>query len=298
MTLFIVALIFIVILGYLAQKTGLCMVRGVNEAVAGKPLFLLAILLSGSFAWVSVLIATIFDLPIPFSSYNITILAVFGGLLFGLGAAFNGGCGVSTISKLARGQLAMLATIVGWLVGWLLLATYMPAHQLVHMQIPVRWHYGALFVLSLAIAAFVSRLHKANRTIWISMLFIGFMASIAFLYEPRWTPSGLLKDVSLALWQGDQVRWPSRERFMLIGALIAGMTSAALWSGSFKLALVSWRGFVRHLLAGLLMGIGAAIANGGNDSQLLLSLPALSPAGVVTVISMVVGISLKRLIDR
>ena len=38
------------------------------------------------------------------------------------------------------------------------------------------------------------------------------------------------------------------------------------------------------------MGVGAAIASGGNDSQLLLSLPSLSPAGVATVLSMLVGI--------
>ena len=191
----------------------------------------------------------------------------------------------------------MLATIVGWLAGWLLLATFMPDHQLVHVQLSFSWHYGGLFVLSLAIVAFVCRLQKANRTIWISMLFIGFMASIAFLYEPRWTPSGLLKDVSLALWQGDQTVWPSAERFILIAGLIAGMTTAALWSGSFSVTVSNWRVCLRHLLAGLLMGIGAAIASGGNDSQLLLALPALSPAGVVTVIAMVAGIYLKRLID-
>ncbi|NRB39213.1 MAG: YeeE/YedE family protein, partial [Pseudomonadales bacterium] len=50
----------------------------------------------------------------------------------------------------------------------------------------------------------------------------------------------------------------------------------------------------QHLLAGLLMGLGAVIASGGNDTQLLLALPALSPAGVVVIISMLIGIFLGR----
>ncbi len=33
-------LILICIIGYLSQSFGLCLVRGVNEAKAGKPLFL------------------------------------------------------------------------------------------------------------------------------------------------------------------------------------------------------------------------------------------------------------------
>ena len=76
------------------------MVRGVNEAASGRPLFLLAILFSGSFSWVSIFIAHLMELPTPFISYHVTALALAGGLLFGLGAAFNNGCGVSTISKL------------------------------------------------------------------------------------------------------------------------------------------------------------------------------------------------------
>lgn len=294
MTLFIVALILIAVLGYLAQTTGLCMVRGVNEAAKGKPQFLLAIVFSGAFAWVSVLIAYLLGLSIPFISYEVTVFAVLGGLLFGLGAVFNNGCGVSTISKLARGQLAMLATIVGWLVGWVLLTTFMPAQQPARFQLTTEWHYGGLFILSIVILFFVSRLNKPDRKIWAGMLVIGLMASIAFLYEPKWTPSGLLKDVSLALWHSDQGRWPSIERFMLIAALIGGMVIAALWTQSFKLVLSSWRVFLRHLFAGMLMGIGAAIASGGNDSQLLLALPALSPAGVITVLSMLVGIYVGR----
>ena len=294
MTLFIVALILIATLGYLAQTTGLCMVRGVNEAAAGQPLFLLAILFSGAFAWVSILIAYLMELPIPFISYDVTILAVVGGLLFGLGAAFNNGCGVSTISRLARGHSQMLITILGWLIGWLLFTNFIPALQPVHFQMAPEWHYSGLFILSILILFFLTRLNKYNRKIWAGMLAIGLMASVVFFYEPKWTPSGLLNGVSRSLWNSDSAQWPSSERFMLIVALIGGMVVAALKTRSFKLVFSNWRGYLKHLFAGILMGIGAVIASGGNDTQLLLALPSFSPAGITTVMFILVGIYFGR----
>lgn len=294
MTLFIIALLLIAALGYLAQTTGLCMVRGVNEAVSGKPLFLLAILFSGVFAWVSILIAHVLDIPIPFISYDVSILAVIGGFLFGLGAAFNNGCGVSTISRLARGHSQMLTTIVGWLIGWLLFTNFIPALQPANFQISPMWHYGFLFILSIVIVLLVSRFNKNNKKIWLGMLTIGLMASIVFFYEPKWTPSGLLNGISKSLWNNDSAQWPSTERFILIAGLIGGMVAAALHTRSFKLSLSTWKGYLKHLSAGILMGIGAVTASGGNDSQLLLALPSCSPAGVTTVIFILLGIYLGR----
>ena len=69
---------------------------------------------------------------------------------------------------------------------------------------------------------------------------------------------------------------------------------AAIRRKTFKFLPLQKTHCVRHLLAGCLMEIGAAIASGGNDSQLLLGLPSLSPAGITTVLSMLVGIALGR----
>lgn len=38
------------------------------------------------------------------------------------------------------------------------------------------------------------------------------------------------------------------------------------------------------------MGIGASLALGGNDTQLLLALPTFSPAGGVAIMGMLIGI--------
>jgi len=43
-------------------------------------------------------------------------------------------------------------------------------------------------------------------------------------------------------------------------------------------------------MAGTCMGVGASLALGGNDSQLLLALPTLSPGGITSVVGMLTGI--------
>ncbi|MDX1282967.1 YeeE/YedE thiosulfate transporter family protein [Shewanella colwelliana] len=298
MILFITSILLIATLGYLAQSTGLCLVRGVDETLSGKPFFLLSILLSGSFAWVSILIGQYAGVEIPFISYQYSIFALAGGGIFGMGAAFNTGCGVSTISKLARGQVVMLFTVMGWLVGWLLLTTFIPQYQITKYQLDSDWHFSILVSVSLIILVCVTRMNVDNRRLWLSMLGVGLTAGIVFLTEPKWTPSGLLNDISLAVWYRDSSLWPSGNRFILIASLITGMAVAAVHKKTFKFIPLQRKGWLRHLLAGCLMGIGAAIAGGGNDSQLLLGLPSLSPAGITTVVMMLIGIIMGRAVSK
>ena len=76
---FITAILCVIAIGYLSQKTGLCMVRGVIEAQMGRPSFLMAILGSGVLIWVAGLVAEPFDLAVPFKSYQLSVRAVLDG---------------------------------------------------------------------------------------------------------------------------------------------------------------------------------------------------------------------------
>jgi hypothetical protein len=289
-----IALLLIGILGYLAQSIGLCLVRGVDEATKGKPAFLIAILCSGSFTWLVAMLAGYFDLSPVFISFELSFYAVLGGMLFGIGATFNNGCGVSTISKLARGNLVMLVTVLGWFIGWYILTLFMPDIQIIHYDLPIFWQYGFLIFSSVIILFFMLFTSKCNKRLWLSMLAIGFMASIVFLIEPKWTPSALLKDLSYALINHKGQNWPSLMRFVLILSLITGMLIAAIKTKTFKFKLTNVKHSIKHLFSGICMGVGAAIAGGGNDSQLLLALPSLSPAGFATVFFMLLGIYMSK----
>ncbi len=289
--LFILALLCIFLVGYLAQATGLCMVRGVKEAASGSPMLIVAIVFSGSLAWVFMALGSAVEGRALSSAFWPSLFSLFGGFLFGIGAAINSGCGVSTVSRLARGEVVMLATIIGWFIAWLLFAPVLPTElkgsRLVLSDFS---RYAFLGIISFIIVVSCYFMNAINRKLWFSMLGIGLMAGFVFLYEPHWTPSGLLKSMGTSLWHGKAEDWPSSERFILMISLLVGMVSAALFTGSFSLRLSSIRRLGKHLVAGVLMGFGAVMAGGGNDTQLLVAMPVLSLAGVFSVLSIIVGI--------
>lgn len=297
MVLFLGALMLAVLLGYLAQSTGLCMVRGIKEWLGGNPMFMLAILLSGVWAWVAASTAIFMGNAPPFKVYEANVWFALGGLLFGLGTAFNQGCGVSTLSKLSRGNLQMLATLTGWIIGWCALANLEIDTAVTELPAPSIPTYAALAILSVAITVWALLGDKLRKKLWLGMMGIGLLASFLFLYEPGWTPSGLLHDLSAAVLHGESTRWPLSPRYYLLLALLGGMILAAWRIKQFDLRSPRWNVWLIHLLAGVLMGLGAALAMGGNDSQLLLALPAFSPSGFVTVVSMLIGIFLGLKID-
>ncbi|MFA0086366.1 YeeE/YedE thiosulfate transporter family protein [Vibrio sp. 10N.261.51.F12] len=286
----LLSLLFIAVVGFLAQTTGLCMVRGVKEATNGKPIFLISILLSGSFVWLAIGAAYLLGQPVRLDSYFPTLLSAVGGLIFGLGAAFNGGCGVSTISRFARGQIMMIATMIGWMVSWLLFAEWFSGDVGEQYTLSFTLHMGVLFSLSVILLAVAFKSEAKIRKLWLSMLGIGVMAGLVFIYEPHWTPSGLLKSMGLSVWNGHEASWPRVERFYLFLFLVLGMVIAAVVTKSFELKFVTPKRLSKHFIAGILMGVGAVMAGGGNDTQLLVALPALSAAGIATVVSIVMGI--------
>lgn len=274
------------------------MVKGVNQAVKGKPMFLAAILFSGTFAWLPLFFADFSMAHSMPSSHQVTWFSAIGGLLFGVGAAVNHGCGVSTVSRLARGEMVMLATILGWLMGWILLASFIAKVESYVYVWPQHMYLIGAALLSILVVLALFRFNKENRKLWLSMLSIGMMASIVFLYERHWTPSGLLKDISLFIWYGDERQWPSRERFLLMLSLVLGMLIAAVYTRSFVVKWMTRRLVARHLFAGILMGMGAVLASGGNDTQLLLALPVFSPAGFVAVLFMLFGIYVGGVVSK
>lgn len=285
----IIILFLVGSLGYLAQTSGLCMVRGVNEWKAGEPEFLLAIIFSGSFGWVAILISYAFNVPLSMQANAINAWFAFGGILFGIGASFNQGCGVSTLSRLARGDLKMVLTVIGWFIGWCFLSYWQPQLNTKQLYLSQSLILGVLIIISVILLIWVSLGDKKRKSLWFKMLGIGLIAGFIFLYEPKWPPSGLLHKLSDATFSNNS-NWPEIESFLLFFGLLSGMLLAAWRTKKFQLIEFSISQSCSHVFAGTLMGIGASLALGGNDSQLLLALPALSPAGFLSTAGIVIGI--------
>ena len=84
----------------------------------------------------------------------------------------------------------------------------------------------------------------------------------------------------------------------LFAALLVGMGLSAWHRGSFRLdwrPSVSW---TRNLVGGLLMGLGAALAAGGNDVLVLHGIPGLSPHAVPAYAALMVGVAVVLVIER
>ena len=288
--LFVSVFMCVFFLGYLAQTTGLCMVRGVNEWKAGNKEFLLAILFSGVLAWVAAYFSYLSDIKFNFWTHAISGWFVLGGFIFGLGAALNKSCGVSTLSRLARGDARMFATILGWLVGWVILAYWPPKIEVVRSTLPGEISYLPLILVTLAITVWALLGDKKRKTLWFGMMGIGLLSGFIYIYQPRWPPSALLHQISLALIDGKENSWPSLEQYLFFIALLLGMFLAAWRTKRFIFIPASFKYLSEHLLAGTLMGVGASIAMGGNSVQLLLALPTLSPSGFGAIAGMLLGI--------
>ncbi len=285
-----IALILVCILGFLAQSIGLCMVRGVNEFNRGKPEFLMALLLSGVLAWIAMIYASYFDIQPQFKTYEANQWFAIGGVIFGFGTAFNQGCGVSTLSKLARGDSKMIFTIAGWLIGWTILAQWSPSTNHIKLFLPTNITLGILISISVALLVWAFLGNNQRRKLWLTMMAIGLIGGFVFLFDPKWPPSGLLHKISHALAGAEGAIWPPIESYLLFLSLLTGMFSAAWYSKKFELIGSSWQQWLLHIMAGACMGIGASLALGGNDTQLLLALPTFSPGGVVAILAMLCGI--------
>ena len=112
-----------------AIDTGsICLVRTVNEAVAGKPGLALGCLVALLCAALVLTLDTALNwqLQTPPRAWP-TAGIVVGAVVFGAGVALNGACGIGTITRLCRGDIGYAATVAGALaVSQLVPRTMLP----------------------------------------------------------------------------------------------------------------------------------------------------------------------------
>ena len=275
-------------IGYTAQITGLCMVRGVSDWMRGRRLRLTGIVMAGFWIYLFTPLIAYYDRPF-LNVYAFHWTIPLGGLIFGVGAAFNGACSISTATRLASGDLRMLLPMIGWLAGWVMLILLQVEPNLDRSTFhPGLVPWFAVSALALA-SVLVFWRFRARWRMWSGIMLVGIFAGALFLYEPAWSPSDFVRDAGLNLMGGDSLS-PSILRAMLLVAMLVGMGVGAWRFGRFHWRSPASGDVSKYLGSGVLMGVGSALALGGNDYQLLLALPALSMAGVSALAGMLAGI--------
>jgi uncharacterized protein len=321
-TLFVAALACAAVIGFAAHRASLCNVRAVAEIMTSGSAHMLGSLLQAAL-WMA-LMAGILTLVAGWSPRPVLMpaqatWAVAGGGIFGVGAALNGGCSLSTLHRLADGELGMLATLLSFALGVLAWssagggAAHAASLQAV-VPLWTRWPTLAPWLLAVLVlwalqrvrtfrqlaaaatdtspaATLTERVFAPAYPLAVSAALMGLAGGALYALQGAWSYTNHLRASVLQAWSGGPA--PAATHTALVGALIAGMLLSAIQRGSWRLsvppAVGSW---LRHIGGGVLMGAGAAMVPGGNDTLLLNALPTLAAQAIAAYIAMLAGITL------
>lgn len=310
-----IALLSATIIGYAAHRASLCNVRAVAELIhsgTAHTLWSLAQATLWAATLAGVLVLAFGVVPHATLAHVHLGWAAAGGALFGLGAAFNGGCSLSTVHRLVDGEAPMLATLFGLAGGAIASSEVQRAFggvPFVALETPwLRWPgmaAGLLLVLaawsiwrtaSLLRVAFrehyappVAAVLWPSREASVVAAAMGLAAGALYAIEGAWTYTSLLRTTIQHPAPGTA---PSPLHWSLVGVALFGMLVSSWQRRSFRMrAPTRAAPYLRHLAAGLLMGIGASLIPGGNDTLLLSSLPGMTASAGVAYVSMLAGIA-------
>jgi len=293
-----IAILAALILGYLAQRLGICMVRATRATLKGSPALLIAILLSGAWIWLYSITAHYNDWALPFVRYEFHPVFAIGGFIFGLGSSINQGCSISTMNQLARGHTGKMLTVMGWFLGWSIWIQLL-RQKFISIDYVTKQALSLNDIIIVAVATSITVVicvlkFKPPLKLMFGVLGIGLISSLLYYLEPKWPPSKLMNDMGSVVLFGHEM--PSFLRMALIVGLLAGMWIAVAINHNARLRLPRWRSAIRFLVAGTMMGIGSAMALGGNDTQLLFGIPASSPGALSALAFMFVGIACEQIL--
>jgi uncharacterized membrane protein YedE/YeeE len=317
---FAFACLFAFILGFAAHRASICTVRAIAEIFTARTVHMLGSILKSAL-WVIAITLPIFLLvPAAGASvggWQLTGAAMFGGFLFGIGAAANGACAYTTMARLVDGDVGMLITIVGFAAGIFAFVTLVDMHWLARpvaqpalinsankwLLVPIA---GLLIWAGYEIvkmwrkrpkgATLRSTVFAPQYRLSSAALLIGLSSSVIFFLIGSPGYSATLQNV-VEGFIGTRA-WPTFQRGMLVVAVLAGMAFSTLQRGSFRIDWRPKRSWLRNFIGGALMGLGTALLPGGNDALILYGIPSLSPHAIPSYAALALGIAAGLLMMR
>lgn len=308
----IIACILAAILGFAAHRASICTVRAVAEFTHSGTGYMFASIVKSAL-WVFAITLPVF-LILPqtaagLTGWQLTFTAMFGGLLFGIGAGLNGACAYATMARMIDGEIGMLLTVMGFVLGVLAFVALIgsgtivrPAPAPSHLPDAMRvapYLVAVLSVLGLYEAIRLWRRRPPGATLRSLVCARAYTLSTAALLM------GLAGGLILLLFGSagytttfQQVieahagtrPMPPYGRWIVLGAVLFGMFASTWQRGSFR---IDWRprlSWLRNIFGGVLMGLGCALLPGGNDALILYGIPGLSPHAIPAYAALLLGI--------
>lgn len=314
-----------IVLGFAGHRASLCGVAAVAEIVDARRAHMLASF-GKAILW-ALLISLLLGLLMPAGGaapkrWPLSASALLGGAAFGIGAAFNNGCSVSTLTRLADGKAGYLFTFLGLATGLLLhsflyrlgaVPALMMPRDGIFLSGPVAM-VGLVLLALFAAREFIQLwLGRASKTLarhpvqvrhWtlaLAALAIGTTNAFLNHFEGTWSYT---TEIGALLSPGARDFMAESFRPSLFIGVLAGMVASSLQSRKFHFALPGGREISNHFLGGTMMGLGVALIPGGNDALLFEYIPGLSPhalpayAGMIGGIYVVLKMRKRRVRDR
>ncbi len=283
-----------------------------EELLTTRRAFMLASFVKTALWVVGVTLLVAWALPADFvqmSGWKLSILTIGGGAMFGVGATVNGGCAFSTLTRLGSGNVGMVASLAGFLVGaggyGVTTAAGLTAPMVETTAALSRegpWRLPVTVALALWMAWELFRLARsagpgdgrqrvlASRyRLSTAAVLMGFSNAMLYAFIGVWPFTRLFGQAARHAATGTPP--PPAILWLLFVALIGGIGLSAWQGRRFRWQWRPQRRWARHGAGGVLMGWGAAMIPGGNDVLILHGIPSLSPHAVPAFLAMLVGIA-------
>lgn len=317
----VAGLIIGAIFGFILQRGRFCMNSAFRDIILLKE-YKLAKAVTVSLAVLMVGFA-IFALSFPFLTLSPKpfkpIAAIVGGLVFGIGMVFAGGCASGTTYRVGEGMMGSFVAAVGLTVGALMTGAGVLSDVKVALQsvtigtkLTVFGEFHPLItpilVLIVGIVGlvlmfvfwswpslkrkldakeplvktenFVESTFKKGYPWWVTGILIGLILTAGFIASNGVVGiTGGWMNISNWLTSGSDLAWTG---FIIFGILIGAIVSAVI-AKEFKLR-VPKEGLtlLKQFFGGLLMGFGAVTALGCNITNILGGVPQLSLHSIIT----------------
>jgi hypothetical protein len=308
----IIACILAAILGFAAHRASICTVRAVAEFTYSGTGYMFASIVKSAL-WVFAVTLPVF-LILPqtatgLTGWQLTFTAMFGGLLFGIGAGVNGACAYATMARMIDGEIGMLLTVIGFAIGVLIFVALISSGTIVRpapapSHLPDAMGVAPYIVAVLSVLGLYEAIRLWRRrppgatlrslvcarayTLSTAALLMGLAGGLIFLLFGSAGYTTTFQQVIEA--HAGTRPMPPYGRWIVLGAVLVGMFASTWQRGSFR---IDWRprlSWFRNIFGGILMGLGCALLPGGNDALILYGIPGLSPHAIPAYAALLLGI--------
>ncbi|MEL6464212.1 MAG: YeeE/YedE thiosulfate transporter family protein [Pseudomonadota bacterium] len=283
------------ILGFALSRASTCTVAATMRLVHQRKVdWLLGIAIAVSWSALALFLITLLmsDQMATPQAFAVNTTLIVAAVVMGVGAWMNGGCFIGSVGKVSSGNLSFLATFAGLAVSQFMgdlvygldLTSMTPTSRLTPQSGPIFWAFAATFVALLGWS--IWRVVRRRQEAIIALAIMGAAAAIVYSLQPAWSYEALIG----RLVHGQDIT----KDLVVVAAVVAlfsGATISAALNQKFQLTHAGAIGTMFCFLGGLLMGVGAQLMPGGNDTLILWVIPSFAFHALVAYLLMIATVA-------